>query len=117
METYAMRRPPGVKYEQGELDIHTLLLIALNFLAWSLVIFLAWRAIKWLRTRRKFDGRAVGREYMTECLVPDDLARELMAKYDYDEWTDIGASASARRRSSFCAMAPRMCVWPPRNAG
>jgi hypothetical protein len=40
-------------------DISTLLWGALIFLALFVSCFLAWKAIEWLRYRRKFDGGAV----------------------------------------------------------
>jgi hypothetical protein len=54
METYAAKFHPGYEFE-----ISTLFWGALIFLALFVSCLLAWKAIEWLRNRRKFDGVAM----------------------------------------------------------
>jgi hypothetical protein len=85
---------------------------ALIFLALFVSCLLAWKAIEWLRNRRKFDGVAM-EEGQTkdpgEPLEPWDqaISRPSADEYNGDEWGGLGGMNQREQEEIFSTYAPR----------
>jgi hypothetical protein len=106
METYAVR-PYNGRY--GDFDISTLFWGALVFLALFVFCLFAWRAIDWLRNRRKSDGVTV------DAGEPGDrwdqaISRPPGDQYYGDEYGGMGGLGGMNQREQeelFSTYAPR----------
>ena len=96
MEMHAANDPPGSDYA-----IEALFLVTLIVLALFVSCFLAWKAIEWLRNRRKCDG--VAAEGEPKPYAPEGFGREGFGSAlppEGSQLTDL-AGFSAREEEEF----------------
>jgi hypothetical protein len=105
MQTYvAARYPPGYEYE-----ISALFSGALIFLAVFVSFFLAWKAIEWIRNRRRLDPDAVEAGPPTEVADPWEkaISRPSTDHYYGEELGGLGSMNAREQEELFSTYAPR----------
>ncbi|MDT5362215.1 MAG: hypothetical protein QOC69_3977 [Mycobacterium sp.] len=105
MDTYAAKYYP---VHEHEFEISTLFWGALIFLALFVSCFLAWKAIEWLRNRRKFDGVVAegGHTMDPEDLWDQAISRPLADHYG-SELGGLGGMTQREQEELFSTYAPR----------